>query len=79
MHVAIRSASGQPVELKNLQSTIKGLNVKLVPQGDGTAYDLVAELAHVPDTTISGSVSFETSVTNQARVDLPVIVNVFKQ
>jgi hypothetical protein len=79
MHVAIRSASGQPVELKNLQSTIKGLNVKLVPQGDGTAYDLVAELAQVPDTTISGSVSFETSVTNQARVDLPVIVNVFKQ
>jgi hypothetical protein len=77
-HVSIRSASGQPLELKNPQSTIKGVEVKLVPKGDGTDYDLIARLDNVPTSTVSGNVSFETSVAAQPRIDLPVIVNVFK-
>jgi len=77
-HVVIRLASGQPVELKNPQSTIKGIKVELVPKEDGKAYDLIARLEEVPDSTVSGQVSFETSVAAQARIELPVIVNVFK-
>jgi hypothetical protein len=76
-HVSIRSASGQPLELKNPQSTIKGVEVKLVPKGDGTDYDLIARLDNVPTSTISGNVSFETSVAAQPRIEVPVIVNVF--
>ena len=77
-HVTIRSASGEPIELKNPQSTIKGIKVELVPKEDGKAYDLIARLDDVPTTTISGNVSFETSVAAQPRIELPVIVNVFK-
>jgi hypothetical protein len=32
----------------------------------------------VPASTVSGTVSFETSVAAQSRIEVPVIVNVFK-
>jgi len=76
--VSIRSASGQPIQLKNPQSTIKGLKVALLPIEAGQAYDLVASLNDVPASTVSGNVSFETSVASQPRIEVPVIVNVFK-
>ena len=64
-HVAVRSADGQPLELKNHQSSIKGINVQLVPKDNGKAYELIARLDDVPSSTISGNVSFETSVATQ--------------
>lgn len=76
--VVIRSATGRPLELKNPQSTLKGIQVQLVPKEPGKVYELVATLQDVPDQTLSGNVSFETSVADQAKIDLPVIVNVFK-
>ena len=76
--VTIRSASGQPIELKNPQSTIKGINVELVPKEPGKIYELIARLDDVPTSTVAGNVSFETSVASQSRIVLPVIVNVFK-
>jgi len=77
--VSIRSATGRPMELKNLQSTIQGLKVELVPKEDGKVYELVTRLENAPTNTVSGHVSFETSVPDQARMEVPVIVNVFKQ
>ena len=77
--VTIRSANGKAFELKNPKSTIKGINVEVVPKEAGLVYELVARLDDVPASTISGSVSFETSVAAQARIEVPVIVNVFKQ
>ena len=76
--VTIRSADGKAIELKNPQSTVKGLKVELVPKEPGKVYELVARLEEVPASTISGNVSFETSVATQARIEVPVIVNVFK-
>jgi len=76
--VTIRSASGQTIELKNPQSTIKGINVELVPKEPGKVYELIARLDDVPAATVAGNVSFETSVASQSRIVLPVIVNVFK-
>ena len=76
--VTIRSAAGKAIELKNPQSSIKGMKVELVPKEAGKVYELVARLDEVPATTISGSVSFETSVAAQPRIEIPVIVNVFK-
>jgi len=76
--VTIRSASGQKMELKNPQSTIKGIKVELVPKEPGKVYELVARLEDVPASTVSGNVSFETSVAAQSKIELPVIVNVFK-
>ena len=74
----IRSASGQTMQLKNAKSTIKGISLELVPQEAGKAYELIARLDEVPAATIAGNVSFETSVAAQPRIEVPVIVNVFK-
>src|ERR1035437_8867687 len=76
--VAIRSADGKAIELKNPQSSIKGIKVELVPKEAGKVYELVARLDEVPASTVSGKVSFETSVAAQSRIEVPVIVNVFK-
>ena len=76
--VTIQSASGQAFELKNPQSTIPGIQVELVPRESGKAYELVAKLNNAPAQTVSGNVSFETSVAAQPRIEVPVIVNVLK-
>jgi hypothetical protein len=76
--VTIRSANGQTFELKNPQSTIKGINVEVVAKEAGKVYELVARLDDVPASTVSGNVSFETSVAGQPRIEVPFIVNVFK-
>ena len=76
--VAIRSADGKAIEVKNVQSTVKGIKVELVPKEAGKVYELLARLEEVPASTVSGKVSFETSVEAQSRIEVPVIVNVFK-
>jgi hypothetical protein len=76
--VTIRSADGKAIELKNPQSTIKGIKVELVPKEAGKVYELVARLEEVPTSTVTGNVSFETSVAAQPKIEVPVIVNVFK-
>ena len=76
--VTIRSADGKAIEVKNPQSSLKGITVELVPKGAGQVYELVARLEEVPAGTVSGNVSFETSVAAQPKIEVPVIVNVFK-
>ncbi len=76
--VTIHSADGKAIELKNPQSTIKGIKVELIAKEPGKVYELVARLDDVPASTVSGNVSFETSVATQPKIDVPVIVNVFK-
>ena len=76
--VTISSAAGKAIEVKNPQSSIKGITVELVPKEAGKVYELVARLDQVPASTVSGNVSFETSVAAQPRIEVPVIVNVFK-
>jgi hypothetical protein len=76
--VTIRSANGKPFQLKNPQSTIKGMKVEVIPKEAGKVYELVARLEELPAATVSGNVSFETSVAAQSRIEVPVIVNVFK-
>ncbi len=76
--VTIRSASGKAMTVKNPQSTLKGLKVELVPKEAGKAYELIARLEELPASTVSGLVSFETSVASQPRIEVPIIVNVFK-
>jgi len=76
--VTIRSANGEAFEIKNPKSTIPGIQVELTPKDSGKVYELVAKLNDMPDKTVSGNVSFETSVPTQPRMEVPVIVNVFK-
>lgn len=76
--LTVRSATGQALVLKNPQSTIPGIHVELVPKESGKVYELVAKLDAPPNQTVSGKVSFETSVAAQPKIEVPVIVNVFK-
>lgn len=76
--VTIRSANGKAIELKNPQSTLKGIKVELVTKEAGKVYELVARLVEPPTSTTGGNVSFETSVAAQTRIEVPVVVNVFK-
>ena len=76
--VTIRSADGRKLQLKNPQSTIKGIKLEMVPKEAGKVYELVARLDSIPASTVAGNVSFETSVAAQPRIEVPVIVNVFK-
>jgi len=74
--ITIRSSDGKALELKNPRSTVKGVKVELVPKEAGKVYELVARLDEFPASTVGGSVSFETSVAAQSRIEVPVIVNV---
>jgi hypothetical protein len=76
--VTIQSTDGKAIKVKNPQSTIKGLKVEIVPKAAGNVYELVARLEEVPPGSVAGNVSFETSVAAQPRIEVPVIVNVFK-
>ncbi len=76
--VSIRSATGKPFELKNPRSTVQGIKVELVSKAEGTEYELVAKLDELPASTVGGNVSVETSVAAQPRIEVPVIVNIFK-
>ncbi len=76
--VTISSAAGKAIELKNPQSSIKGITLEMASKEDGRVYEVVAKLVEVPASTISGNVSFETSVAAQPKIEVPVIVNVVK-
>ena len=76
--IAIHSAAGKPLELKNPQSSVKNIKVELVTKEAGKVYELVARLDETPASTVSGNVSVETSVAAQPRIEVPVIINVFK-
>jgi hypothetical protein len=77
--LTIRANGGKAIGLKNPQSTIKGLKVELVPQEKNQGYELIAKLDDTPSASVAGTVSFETSVAAQPRVEIPVIVNVTPQ
>lgn len=76
--LTIRSTEGKAIELKNPQSSIPGIKAELVTKEAGKVYELVARLETPPPATVSGSVSFETSVPAQSRIEVPVVINVFK-
>ena len=77
--VAIRSSDGRKIALKNPRSTVQGLKVTLVPNEADRGYELVARLEEVPASSVSGKVSFETSVAAQPVMEVPVIVHVSRQ
>jgi hypothetical protein len=76
--VTIRSVDGKPFEIKKPESTLKGVKLEVVRKDSGKVYDLIAKLDNVPEQTVSGNVSFETSVAAQSRIAVPMIVNVYK-
>ena len=75
----IRSSSGNGFELTNPHSTIKGVTVELNSLENGKAYEVVARLVNVPAQSLIGSISFETSVASDPKVQIPVSIRVVQR
>jgi hypothetical protein len=75
----IRSSNGKNFELKNAQSSIKGVNVELNSIEDGKGYEVVARLADVPAQSLNGSITFDTSVASDPKVQIPLSIMVVQR
>ncbi|MCI0534834.1 MAG: DUF1573 domain-containing protein [Verrucomicrobiales bacterium] len=88
--VSIKSSRGQEFTVKNAQSSVKGINLELVPrewkkpvppgkpEEVEKGYELIARMAEIPEKTITGNVSIETSLAAQPKIELPVQIYVFQ-
>lgn len=68
-----------PLQLTNVTSNVKELNVSVVPVTAGKTYSLVATLSEPPKASLQGNITFETNLPSQPRVSVPVTINVFKR
>jgi hypothetical protein len=70
---------GQPLEIRNLMTTVKDLGMELVTKNAGKAYVVVARFTKMPKKSIQGAISFETNTSSQPKVVIPVMISVLKQ
>lgn len=73
---ATSTVPGKAFELHNPTSSIKEISVELVPKEDGKWYEIVAKLNDVPKQTMSGTISIESNLASQPRLDVPVTIRV---
>ena len=78
-HLTIRSSTGTAFELKNAQSSIPELSVEVRRIDDGKAYDIVATLDNLVTSSLSGIITFGTSLPSTPRIEVPFEVNVLRQ
>jgi uncharacterized protein DUF1573 len=76
--LTIRSAAGKTFELKNPQSSVAGIKLEVVPKEPGKVYELVAKLDKVPEQSVGGNLTVETSLATQPKLEIPINVSVFK-
>jgi len=69
----------QPLEIRNLASSLKDLNVELVTVETGKTYSVVAKFASLPGESERGTISFETNTSIQPKITIPVTIVVLKQ
>ena len=69
----------QPLEIKNLTTNMKDLNLELVTKDAGKAYVVVAKFTQMPKQSVQGVISFETNTSSQPKVSVPVTVTVLRK
>jgi hypothetical protein len=77
--IIVKSSLPDKLEVKNVTSTLKDLNLETVAKEDGKTLELVAKLVSVPDRTTNGVIRFETNIPSQPKVEVPVWINVIKK
>jgi hypothetical protein len=70
---------GQSLEIKNLTTNIKDLNLKLVTKDAGKAYVVVARFTKMPTKSVQGAINFETNTPSQPKVEIPVTISILKR
>jgi hypothetical protein len=76
--IVVRSSLSDKLEITNVTSTLKEVNVETVPKEDGKSLELVAKLSSVPNTTTNGVIRFDTNIPSQPKVEVPVWINIVK-
>jgi hypothetical protein len=88
--LTIKASKGQEFTVKNAQSSIKGIDLELVarewkkpvqpgkPEEMEKGYELIAKMIEIPEKTIVGNVTLETSLASQPKIDVPIQVYVFQ-
>lgn len=74
--VKLKSVLHQPVQIKNITSSIKGMIAQVVPDTSGKQFDLVLKFAELPRQFTSGTVTIATSLPTLPKLDVPVTVSV---
>src|ERR1039458_2378840 len=69
----------QPLEIKNLTTNLKDLNLELVTKDAGKSYVVVAKFTQMPKQSVQGVISFDTNASSQPKVSVPVTVTVLRR
>ena len=69
----------RPLEIKNLTTNMKDLNLELVTKDAGKSYVVVAKFAQMPKQSVQGAISFDTNASSQQKVSVPVTVTVLRR
>lgn len=69
----------QPLEIKNLVSSLKDVSLELVAIETGKTYSVVAKLAGTPKESERGTITFETNASSQQKITVPIAITVLKQ
>jgi hypothetical protein len=69
----------QPLEIKNLTTNMKDLNLELVTKDAGKSYVVVAKFAQMPKQSVQGVISFDTNASSQPKMSVPVTVTVLRR
>lgn len=77
--IATASVPGKSFELRNIVCTLKELNVELIAKEKGKEYEIVARLAESPKESVRGTISVESNIPSQPKLEVPVTINVFKK
>jgi hypothetical protein len=75
---ASSTVPGKSFELHNATSSIKEISVELVPKENGQTYEIVAKLAEAPKETIRGTITIESNLASQPKLEVPITVSVLK-
>jgi hypothetical protein len=89
--VMVRANKEVEFAIKNIHSSISGIQVEALPREMKKAtqpgkpdevekyFELVAKMTDVPEKTVTGTVTFETTLAAQPKVELPVTIYVFNK
>jgi hypothetical protein len=69
-----------PLEVRNATTTVKEVNLEVIPRDKGKSYDIVARLTAVPtNSLLTGSLTFETNLRDEPKVTVPLTVSVARK
>jgi hypothetical protein len=78
-NIRVTANTSQPLEIKNLTSSLPDVKVSLSQIETGKVYEVVAKLPEAPKRSETGTITFETNYASQRTVTVPVRINVLNR